>query len=356
MKKLHFRFTLLTIVLGSLIFVSVGCGKKPKPVVPSITVIDSKPDVSEDPKTPEPVVAEISRPPAKTDNLQLNVTAKLGDRDVRGSFKLPSNQVNKSLTFNWNAVRNAVDYKATVLMHRISTRTDKVAKITPLETFTENDTFFTIPEIRPLKNYSFTVTAYDRDGNKLTEENVTFSTAGAPSTVPREDIYFNGPNTTAKEMRNTAKRIVVPVWKVDKNGKKYNSTLNITVHKALADVVLDIFTEIYNSAEQFPIYELGGAREGSGDHGMGLAIDINANENWYKSKDGKRTVGKLWEPYKNQYSITPYGDVVTAFERHGFAWGGDSWPNNFDYMHFFFSPGSWPSYSGTSRQASDANN
>jgi len=347
MKRPSLLLTYISTIVITLMLISAGCGKKAKPGVPSDTGNVSAPVAAEIPKTvtvETPTYAvETSRTPAKTGNRQLNVTARLGSRDVRGGFSIPGNLVNQSLTFNWSAVRDAIDYKATVLIHRTATRTDSVARITPEEAFTGNNTFFTIPEVRPDKQYGFTVTAYDGNGNKLAEENVNFRTERAPSPVPREAIYFNGPGTTPKEMRNAAKRITVPVWKVDKNGKKYESTLNVTVHKALADVVLAVFTEIYKGREQFPIYELGGAREDSGDHGLGLAIDINARENWYKSRDGKRVVGQFWKPYENQYSITPYGDVVTAFERRGFAWGGDAWPNNFDYMHFFFSPGTWPS-------------
>jgi len=340
MKKSQLPHILTSVLIITLTLVSAGCGKKSKPVVPSVSSGVSQPAVAATPapavvEPPKLVVAKPSQPvPAKTDNLQLNVTAELDGRNVRGSFTLPGNRVNGSLTFNWNAVRNAVDYKVRVLAHRLSTRTDSVARITPLEAFTGNGTFFTIPETRPLKRYSFTVTAYDADNNIIREENVEFSTARVQRAISNEDIFFNGPDTTAREMRKLGKTVTIPVWKVDRSGKKYGSTLNVTVHRAIADVVLTIFTEIYTGTEQFPIYEVGGFRDGSGDHALGLAIDINANENMYISGGGRK-VGKLWEPYKNQYSITPYGDVVTSFERHGFAWGGDSW-SNVDYMHFFY--------------------
>jgi len=282
-------------------------------------------------ETPLPAAAEI-------DNNRLNVTAKLADGNARGSFDLPDNQVNKSLAFSWNAILNAADYKVTVSMRRFSTRTDSVAKNAPIEVFTGNDTFYTITEVRPLKKYSLTVTAYDGNGNAISEETVDFVTYRVPRAIFPEDA-FNGDK---KEIRAAQKTVKVPVWKLDKNGKKYGSALNITIHQALADEVLAIFTEIYNGPEQFPIYEAGGFQDRSGDHGLGLAIDINSNENMYISGGG-RTVGKLWEPYKNPYSITPYGDVVTAFERHGFFWGGDAF-SNVDYMHFFFSYDTFPTY------------
>jgi hypothetical protein len=97
-----------------------------------------------------------------------------------------------------------------------------------------------------------------------------------------------------------------------------------------------IFEEIYNGPEQFPIKDVGSFRTGStGEHGFGTAIDINYNENYYDNFRG-RTVGSFWMPFENPFSITPYGDVVTAFERHGFVWGGDSWWSAVDYMHFSY--------------------
>ena len=51
--------------------------------------------------------------------------------------------------------------------------------------------------------------------------------------------------------------ISVPVWKLS-NGVKTPSTMSLTVHTALAQDVTDIFTEIYNDSEQFPIHDVGG--------------------------------------------------------------------------------------------------
>ena len=113
--------------------------------------------------------------------------------------------------------------------------------------------------------------------------------------------------------------------------------MTFQIHHALADVMVQIFDEIYNGSEQFPIRDIHTIRTASvGEHGRGTAIDINANENWYKCFRTGTTVGSFWRPFENPFSITPYGDVVTAFERHGFTWGGDSWRNAVDYMHFSF--------------------
>ena len=81
-----------------------------------------------------------------------------------------------------------------------------------------------------------------------------------------------------------------PVWKLSSDGSKVGSTLSVTVHAAIAQDVVDIFTEIYNDPEQFPIYSVGGyawrGDSATGEHNCGTAIDINANEN-YQIRDGQ---------------------------------------------------------------------
>ena len=115
------------------------------------------------------------------------------------------------------------------------------------------------------------------------------------------------------------------------------STATFKVHHAIADKVKLVFEDIYNGPEKFPIKDVGGYawRGGRSEHNGGTAIDINANENYCIYNNGT-VIGKYWKPYEDVYSIKPYGDVVNAFERHGFTWGGDSWRNPKDYMHFSY--------------------
>lgn len=130
--------------------------------------------------------------------------------------------------------------------------------------------------------------------------------------------------------------IEVPVWRL-KDGKKVSDREKIQVLNLLADEVKEIFKEIYNGKEKFPIKYLNGySWRGSlkSLHSTGRAIDINPEENPQVSSEGKAIVGKKWEPRKNPYSITPDGDVVKAFTKRGWTWGEKF--RRPDYMHFGF--------------------
>ena len=139
--------------------------------------------------------------------------------------------------------------------------------------------------------------------------------------------------------------VTVPVWKLS-NGQKVSSTMSFSIHAALAQDVTDIFTEIYNDPEQFPIKDLGGyswrGDSATGEHNCGTAIDINANEN-YQIREGQVLAGTCWEPETNPWSIGPDSSVVRIFAEHGWSWGGDAWAASsddssgyHDYMHFSY--------------------
>lgn len=150
-------------------------------------------------------------------------------------------------------------------------------------------------------------------------------------------IYNNWPENkdAAKKLMKT---VTVPVWKLNKKGQKYSSTASITVHHLIADKVELVFREIYNGPEKFPIKDVGGfswRNSSSSEHNCGTAIDINSNENYCIYSNGT-VVGSFWKPAESPYSIKPYGDVVRAFEKYGFTWGGDSWSSTRDYMHFSY--------------------
>ena len=142
--------------------------------------------------------------------------------------------------------------------------------------------------------------------------------------------------------------ITVPVWKLS-NGVKTPSTMSLSVHAALAQDVTEIFTEIYNDPEQFPIHDVGGyswrGDTATGEHNCGTAIDINANENC-QIRDGQVLAGSHWTPGVDPYSIGPDSSVVRIFAEHGWSWGGDAWEwdsdisyGYHDYMHFSYMGG-----------------
>jgi ribosomal protein L37AE/L43A len=141
---------------------------------------------------------------------------------------------------------------------------------------------------------------------------------------------------SSSQAKKNMKTIKIKVWNIS-NNKKVTKTKSITVHKNIASTVQKIFDEIYNGSEKFPIYSVGGyswrGNSSKSEHNLGLAIDINPNEN-YMINGKKILAGKFWKPGKNPYSIPKNGDVVKAFEKYGFKWG--HWGNKHDYMHFSY--------------------
>lgn len=120
--------------------------------------------------------------------------------------------------------------------------------------------------------------------------------------------------------------ITVPAWDIS-GGQWVSKSYNIVVHKNLAATYQQIFTEIYNLPEKFPIHDIGcyAWRSGTSGHSSGTAIDINANENPQMRNDGTILVGVAYEPGVNPYSIVEDGPVVEIFARYGFKWGGNAW-------------------------------
>lgn len=132
--------------------------------------------------------------------------------------------------------------------------------------------------------------------------------------------------------------ITVPVWRL-KGQTKVAGTVTLTVNSGIADAVSRIFQEIYEGPQQFPISDAGGFSwrgEGSrSEHNWGTALDLNSNSNYCVYTNGT-VVGDHWTPGEDPYSFAADSDVVKAFKKHGFAWGGD-WPwGNRDYMHFSY--------------------
>ncbi len=145
--------------------------------------------------------------------------------------------------------------------------------------------------------------------------------------------------STESEAVSHQTTITVPVWRLGSNGSKYGSTASLSVNKGVASTVKQIFQEIYNDKERFPIKDVGGYnwRGGniSSEHTQGLAIDINWNENYMCTNDGSPLTGAYWRPGSDPYSIPANSSVVRIFAKYGFVWGG-TWHSKKDYMHFSF--------------------
>lgn len=145
---------------------------------------------------------------------------------------------------------------------------------------------------------------------------------------------------TAEEAEANIVEVAVPVWRLQSDGTKTSGTAYIEVNRNLAAIVEDIFEEIYNGDEQFPIKNVGGYSWRTGEHSQGTAIDINWEENMEATinADGSLTptTGSYWLPGEDPYSIPEGGDVYNAFINHGFLWGGNAWRSKRDYMHFSY--------------------
>ena len=142
---------------------------------------------------------------------------------------------------------------------------------------------------------------------------------------------------SAAEAEKHMVTITVPVWDFADSSRttKVTKYKSLTVHENMADSIQAIFEEIYNGSEQFPIKSVGCYRwEYGSEHMPGLAIDINPNENC-EIRGGVITTGSYWKPGEDPYSIPADGDVVNAFKKYGFGWGGN-WRSVKDYMHFSY--------------------
>lgn len=133
--------------------------------------------------------------------------------------------------------------------------------------------------------------------------------------------------------------ISVQVWDFADSSHTTKITKNISlqVHENIAETVKAIFAEIYAGDEKFPINYAGGYYTSTqSEHNPGLAIDINADSNYYCKPDGTAVVGSHWDPENDPYSIPEGGDVDQAFANHGFR-RGIYWNSGYrDYMHYSF--------------------
>ncbi len=175
------------------------------------------------------------------------------------------------------------------------------------------------------------------------------------TTAAFNELFFGSADksyfTSAADAAPYMMDVTVNVWKLGSDGGKYASTMTLTVHKYLAADVYDIFQQIFNDPEQFPINSAGGARfSDTMRHAWGAAIDLNYNENcecntssgslsvtcgsgwWPLGMDSSSYAGSLTGP--SPYSISPTGSVVKAFADYGWGWGGSWTGTSRDFMHF----------------------
>lgn len=143
---------------------------------------------------------------------------------------------------------------------------------------------------------------------------------------------------TKEEADRHMTTITVDVWDFASDGvTKITKQRSIVVHQNIAPTVKQIFKEIYEGQERFPIKNVGGyswrGESSNSEHCCGVAIDINWEEN-YLIDNGVIISGKCYEPGVNPYSIPTDGEVARIMKKYGFRQG--IWGNRCDYMHFSY--------------------
>lgn len=239
-------------------------------------------------------------------------------------------------TVRWDRIPGIDSYHVQVVEWRTTKHAEEIGARDPVYFDVDSGNTITFA-VNPDKRYVITV--WTDNGYTDTVELMT------PEAVSMEqkqaELAAFGEITTKEQADALMETVKVNVWRLE-DGKKIASTAYITVHPAIAEAVEAVFQEIFEGEERFPILSAGGYNWRENDpnvskseHNLGTAIDINPDQNYciYGSGD---IVGSYWKPYEDPYSITPYGEVIRAFERHGFVWGGDSWSTTRDYMHFSY--------------------
>ena len=169
------------------------------------------------------------------------------------------------------------------------------------------------------------------NGNMTKAEKLQFIFGRTNISDPRR-VYAN--DAEAKEHMVA---ITVKTWDINSSGQKYTRTWTLRVHENIAPTMQAIFAEIYALPEQPPIHSLGGYRwAGVSEHSVGLAVDINPNENYYCDPNGNAITGKYFRPGEDPYSIPVGGSVDQIFSKYGFT-RGIYWNSGYkDYMHYSF--------------------
>ena len=166
---------------------------------------------------------------------------------------------------------------------------------------------------------------------------VASSSAITPHSVATNEIYNQRKNQIMPEGVKKTKQvqelaymqtITVPIW----DGTQ-ETTMNLRVNKYLVDNYQAVFKEltelkfpILSSETAAYVYRTVRSSGRLSDHGFGSAIDVNWTHN-----------PQYGYPDNTQYGITE--DVIKAFAKQGFYWGGDWSTDSLDPMHF-----SWCGY------------
>ena len=169
------------------------------------------------------------------------------------------------------------------------------------------------------------------NGNMSKSEKLQLVFGRTDISDPREAYSNDG------EARGHMKTVTVKTWDVNSSGEKYTRLWDLSVQENIAPTVEAIFAEIYALPEQPLIHSLGGYRwAGLSEHSVGLAIDVNPNENYYCDPNGNALSGSYFRPDSDPYSIPIGGSIDQIFAKYGFT-RGINWRSGYkDYMHYSF--------------------
>lgn len=252
-----------------------------------------------------------------------------------------------TLQLKWKKVKKADGYE----IRRSTTENGKYKKYKTVSSGTAQK--YTLTAAESNGSYFYKIRAY-----RIVNGKKVYGEYSQPKKMEMSNFAYDGETYQQKCMRvfgvATYKRyktetealknmttITVNVWDFDVSGKKVTKQKTIMIHKNLAATVEQIFKEIYEGKEKFPIKAVGGfSWRGNGstsEHNQGTAIDINPNENYMIEGDGTISSGSYWKPGEDSYSILADGEVVKIFKKYGFGWGGNGWSSGRkDYMHFSY--------------------
>ena len=142
---------------------------------------------------------------------------------------------------------------------------------------------------------------------------------------------------TEEEAMSHMTNVLVQTWDINSRGEKYTRWWLLTVNENIAPTVRAIFAELYALPERPPIHTLGGFRwDGKSEHSVGLAIDMNATENYFCDASGRALTTGYFRPGEDPYSFPIGGAVDQVFAKYGFT-RGIYWKSGYkDYMHYSF--------------------
>ena len=196
------------------------------------------------------------------------------------------------------------------------------------------------------------------------EEKVKLICADVISYEEFSTLSYAQLETKLAELEKVAHDTVkIKTWKWKYPGtdslEKVSGEVVIAVNKAISDIAIKAFEEIYNDPSK-PVLEFSGgyyrrAKNNSGGsvtasiHAYGAAIDFNTTNATLQNSRGERlsnwNTGNRVFASKDAWDALPecqakynifYEDcaVVSILKKYGFAWGGDWSPKYRDGMHF----------------------